>query len=131
MLAVKGTEQVSVRPPEGLSAARLLRWNDAIRDYLAQHLEALFPPDQSGYMKGLLIGYRADLDPQQFGEFSRLGLTHLLAVSGLHVAVFVFALLWTLRRFRMTGKRHSRPLFGCCPFTSFSPGLPHRSFAQA
>jgi competence protein ComEC len=49
-----------------------------------------------------LIGLRSDLDPQQFQQFSNLGLTHILAISGMQVAVFCAVVLWILRKLRFT-----------------------------
>ncbi|GLX69200.1 ComEC/Rec2 family competence protein [Paenibacillus glycanilyticus] len=78
---------------------------DAARDWLGARMDQLYPADQSGYMKGLVLGIREDLDPEQFQQFSRLGLTHILAISGLHVAVFIYALGAVMRLLRMTRER--------------------------
>lgn len=74
---------------------------DEMRKKLAAPLDDLFSSEESGYLKGLILGIRAELDPEQFRSFSTLGLTHILAISGLHVAVFMYmvtALLKLLRR---------------------------------
>ncbi|MBH5318165.1 DNA internalization-related competence protein ComEC/Rec2 [Paenibacillus sp. GSMTC-2017] len=85
--------------------AELLGRVDDARAWLGAQLDPLYPSDQSGYMKGLILGIRDDLAPEQFQQFSRLGLTHILAISGLHVAVFMYALSGFLKLFRMTRER--------------------------
>lgn len=86
----------------GWSPLYLFRYNDEIRQYVAGRLTQLFPGEQSGYMAGLIIGLQDELDPGQYQQFSRLGLTHILAISGLHVAVFIWACMQGLRLLRRT-----------------------------
>ncbi|EXX88028.1 hypothetical protein BG52_02930, partial [Paenibacillus darwinianus] len=102
LLKADGAEAVAITGRERLSAAALLRPFDAVRDRLGAGMEVLFPEEQSGYMKGLVLGIRADLDPELFRQFSQLGLTHILAISGLHVAVFLFGLGGLLRLMRLS-----------------------------
>ncbi len=83
----------------------LLRYNDQVRADLGARIDALFDDHDRGYMKGLLIGDSGDLDPETFASFSRQGLTHILAISGLHVAIYTAILLWLLRQMRVTRER--------------------------
>jgi competence protein ComEC len=105
LLKVKGAASVKASAGPAWTAAAMLGRIDAVRDSLGARMNALYPSDQSGYMKGLVLGIREDLDPQQFQQFSRLGLTHILAISGLHVAVFLYALGGLLRLARLTRER--------------------------
>ncbi|CAM4311757.1 ComEC/Rec2 family competence protein [Paenibacillus alkaliterrae] len=105
LLKVQGTAAVSQAAGPRWTAAALLGRVDAARAWLGARMDRLYPSDQSGYMKGLVLGIREDLDPGQFQQFSRLGLTHILAISGLHVAVFLYALAGLLRLVRMTRER--------------------------
>lgn len=102
LVNVKGTDSVEQTPAFHWSTLQLLRWTDGLRAGLERTLGLLFPTGQSGYMKGLILGQQDDLDPEQFQQFSKLGLTHILAVSGLHVAVFVACVAWLLRLFGAT-----------------------------
>ncbi|WP_409341394.1 DNA internalization-related competence protein ComEC/Rec2 [Paenibacillus sp. MBLB4367] len=97
IVSIKGTEQVHVTGSKAMDWLAVLRMNDRIRSGLGETAGRLFPGEQGGYMKSLLIGLRVDMDPYEFQQFSRLGLTHLLAISGLHVAVFVAVILWIAR----------------------------------
>ncbi|WP_424766733.1 DNA internalization-related competence protein ComEC/Rec2 [Paenibacillus sp. sgz302251] len=105
LLKAQGTAAIDAAAGPRWTAAALLGRVDHARDWLGAHMDKLYPSDQSGYMKGLVLGIREDLDPVQFQQFSRLGLTHILAISGLHVAVFLYALGGLLRFARLTRER--------------------------
>lgn len=102
LLKADGAKSVAIAGRERLSTAALLRPFDAVRARLGAGMDVLFPVEQSGYMKGLVLGVRADIDPELFRQFSQLGLTHILAISGLHVAVFLFGLGGLLRFMRLS-----------------------------
>ncbi|WP_338116032.1 ComEC/Rec2 family competence protein [Paenibacillus monticola] len=102
LLKPEGTASVEATTPSNWSPRMLLRWNDKARVALGAELDHLFEKRHSGYMKGLVIGLQDDLDPETFQQFSQLGLTHILAISGMHVAVYVGVLLFIWRRCRMT-----------------------------
>ncbi|MEI7027434.1 DNA internalization-related competence protein ComEC/Rec2 [Paenibacillus sp. y28] len=113
LAAAKGLDAFELQPPALWREApwlRLLRLNDAVRIGLGNRLDELFGKQEGGFMKGLIIGLQDDLDPQQFQQFSQLGLTHILAISGLHVAVFVGGCMWI---FRLAGLTRERNLTLC------------------
>ncbi len=66
-------------------------------------------------MKGLVIGMREDMDPAQYQQFSGLGMSHILAVSGLHVGVFLYGLTLALRMFRLTKESTMNVLMAAVP----------------
>lgn len=102
IMKIKGAQQVQMKAPESWSLKHVLRWNDGLRLQLGDRIDQLFGRFHGGYMKGLIIGDQRDLDPETFTEFSRLGLTHVLAISGMHVAVCAGGLLFVFSAFRMT-----------------------------
>jgi competence protein ComEC len=102
MFTLKGLDSVYTESHFHWDFVQLMQYNDHIRGFLAEKLDILFPENQAGYMKSLLIGLRVDLDPQQFQQFSNLGLTHILAISGMQVAVFCAAALWVFRKLGFT-----------------------------
>lgn len=104
-LSVKGADRVEIDngpPPLWIKPLRLL---DDVREQIGKLTDRLFPNGDAGYMKGLVVGIRSDLDPIQFDQFARLGLTHILAISGLHVAVIVYLLLQIGSLLRLTRER--------------------------
>lgn len=102
LLKGAGTASVTAKPPASWQLSGILRWNDRMRATLGAEMERLFEEPHAGYMKGLVIGIQEDLDPETFKQFSQLGLTHILAISGMHVAVYVGVILFLLRRCRFT-----------------------------
>jgi competence protein ComEC len=84
---------------------RPLRVLDDFRDSIGALMDRMYPGGDAGYMKGLVVGIRSDLNPDQFDNFARLGLTHVLAISGLHVGVVVFLLLQIGAWMRLTRER--------------------------
>ncbi|WP_258313489.1 DNA internalization-related competence protein ComEC/Rec2 [Paenibacillus sp. tmac-D7] len=128
-LTVKGTEAIVVTAPGrgDWGVWRLGRWNDRFRDALASKVDALFPEEQSGFMKGMLIGLTDEIDPEQFDAFSRLGLTHIIAISGLNVAIFLGCLIWLLRRIGLTRETYLWTAMGFIPLyiaaTGGSPSI--------
>lgn len=102
LLSAKGVDQAQVEPAAAhISVIQLLRWNDELRDALSRRIDLIFPATSAGFMKSMLIGLTDDLDPERFQQFSELGLTHILAISGLNIAVFLGVCMWIMRRFKL------------------------------
>ncbi len=93
---VSGTIPLSYRP---------LRALDQFRERIGAIMDRLYPHGDAGYMKGLVAGITDDIDPRQYDGFAKLGLTHILAISGLHVGVIVFILLQLGAWLRLTRER--------------------------
>lgn len=73
--------------------------------YKLHHRVATAVGGEAGDLMGaLLLGTRDGLESDTVRDFRRAGLSHLLALSGLHLAILVKILEWTLRRLRI-GKR--------------------------
>jgi len=112
---------------EGALVPQALDYVDRVREHMGAHLEALFTEPTAGFMKGLLLGVRDDLDPEQFRSFSQIGLTHILAISGLHVAIYVGALLWLLGRLPISRERRLELAMAAVPvyvvLTGLSPSV--------
>lgn len=97
---------------------RLLRWNDDLRYHLGSVFDRLFGKEgtDSGYLKSLVLGLTDDMDPELYQQFSQLGLTHILAISGLHVAVFVAGCMWLLRWSGLTREKIIMATMALVPF---------------
>lgn len=81
---------------------QLLSYLDGIRDRSARVLLQLYNAPHGGYILGLVLGIDEVMDPDTYQQFSQLGLTHLLAISGLHVGVLIAALFACFRMLRLT-----------------------------
>lgn len=83
-----------------------------IRRALAARLNAL-TPDAHGLPAALLLGDRSALDDTLRRDFSRAGVSHLLAISGLHVTL-LFGLLEGLLRLLRLHKRGRAAALAVC-----------------
>ncbi|MBU6145621.1 MAG: DNA internalization-related competence protein ComEC/Rec2 [Paenibacillaceae bacterium] len=95
LVHVQGTERVTRLP----GSWSILRTFDALRGAYAARVRMLYAQPVSGFMEGLLIGLRTSTAAEQYDQFTQLGLTHLLAISGLNVALYVGCILLILRLF--------------------------------
>lgn len=75
-----------------------------LRRCLAARLEAAVGTDGLGLPSALLLGDRTALSPTLRRDFSRAGVSHLLAVSGLHLTL-LFGMLALLLRFLRLPRR--------------------------
>lgn len=73
------------------------------RQQVLQSIDNNFSEQTASLAKALLIGYKHELDRDEKITFSRAGLSHIMAVSGLHVGFilapfwFLIPFFWTLR----------------------------------
>jgi len=121
-----------------LSAQKIIHYSQSdtpfswlhIRKVLNQKIDALFSEQTAPIAKALLIGYKQDLDYETRQSFSRSGLSHIMAVSGLHVG-FVVAPFWLLIPY-LWGKKYGREagllllllvLFIYCGVTGFTASV--------
>ncbi|MFC5471630.1 ComEC/Rec2 family competence protein [Cohnella suwonensis] len=101
----KGADAVAVTGSDIAWRYRPGRLLDDFRDRIGAVMDGLYPGGDAGYMKGLVVGLRSDLDPEQYDGFAKLGLTHVLAISGLHVGVIVYLLLQGGALLRLTREK--------------------------
>ena len=77
-----------------------LRYYPAVwREKLRQIMDDAFPEDVAGFAKALLLGDRTDIDYETSTDFKVSGISHIIAVSGLHVSI-LFGLIYFV-----TGRR--------------------------
>jgi len=68
---------------------RPLQWLYSIRESLSDSLTRALPEPQGSLAQGILLGMRGNI-PDPFNEaFSRTGTAHVLAISGLHIAIVI------------------------------------------
>lgn len=78
-------------------------WLD-LRHRTVARIERVFP-GQTALVEALLLGRREYVDPEVLDRYTRSGLTHLLAISGSHVALIAGALLLLGSALRMPRRR--------------------------
>lgn len=79
----------------------LLRWVSRLRHYILNRLQKhLQDPQVNGLAAALLIGYRQELDASLSQSYSNTGVIHIIAISGLHLALIGWMLEKMLRPFQ-------------------------------
>ena len=71
-----------------------------LREKLSQTADRAFG-DASDIMKAILLGDRSGIDDGLYESFSRTGISHLIALSGLHVSAIALMLEWLFKKLRM------------------------------
>ncbi len=81
----------------GTRGSTLIRYGDQLRQTLLTRLDQFLPPAEAALAHGLLFGDRTAIPDTIAAAFRRTGLMHLLAVSGLHLGIFLAGLWFGLR----------------------------------
>ena len=85
----------------GTDASSLQTFLNAIRRYVIQTLQTYIQgKDEQSVAEALLIGYRNDLDKQLVLSYSRTGVVHIIAISGLHLGMIYGFILLLFSRFK-------------------------------
>lgn len=74
------------------------RWLDSVRARFARRAFSLLAPDRAGLVTALAVGDREGLPAAVEDDLARSGLVHLLASSGLHLAVAMLLVREAARR---------------------------------
>ena len=80
-------------------SAPLVSYPAIWREKLTGILERSFPEDAMGFAKALLLGDRTDISYETSTDFKISGISHIIAVSGMHVSILFGAVYF------LTGKR--------------------------
>ncbi len=72
---------------------------NGIRGGIADYFDRVFDRDTSALARGFLFGDKSDIGGEVIRDFRRAGVSHLLAISGLHMSVIMGACELLLRRF--------------------------------
>ncbi len=72
-----------------------------VRRYAASALQQMITTEEGGLLVGMLLGDRSHISQQTANDFRDAGVSHLLAVSGMHLSVLSAVLMWLLKRLRI------------------------------
>ncbi|HWR00497.1 MAG TPA: ComEC/Rec2 family competence protein [Chlorobaculum sp.] len=88
-------------PGRGFSPFRVII--NPVRSYLACSIDRRFPPGRERqFVKSMILGERDMLPEELYDAFRRTGTAHVIAVSGLHVALLAYAVNLCLQRLKVT-----------------------------
>jgi len=99
-IAEANFQAVKVTGRPGLTAITE-RW----RHFALQQVHQIFDPEHAGYMASLLLGLQAQISPELESVYADLGALHVLAISGLHVAIVSQFFLWIVEKMGVTRER--------------------------
>lgn len=78
----------------GIEKSNGFGWAD-IRERVRQNIDSIFSQRSAPLAKALFLGYKEEITDVTRQNFSRSGLSHVMAVSGLHVG-FIVAPIWLI-----------------------------------
>lgn len=73
----------------GVAPWEIMDWFIGLREHFAAVLDTYLQGDENAVAKGLILGDRSSIDGEVTRKFGNTGAMHVLAVSGLHVAILV------------------------------------------
>ncbi len=98
---------------------------------IGEKIGELFPADAAGFLKGLLLGDKSDLDYGTKNDLSLAGLSHIVAVSGLHVSILFGALYLVTAKRRGPGLLIGIPLaLAFAALAGFTPSVTRAAIMQ-
>jgi len=71
------------------------------RDYIYQKITNILPNDEGGFLGALLCGDKASLNENVKTTLYRVGIGHIIAVSGTHLMIIAGLLLWLLKKLKI------------------------------
>jgi len=105
-----------------------------LNGYFSNKFKGLLPEREASFLKAIILGQRADMSRESQDQFRRLGIFHILSVSGFHMAAIAF-FLYFLGRIFLLSPRYSifLILIGLFLYFSLSGGRPpaFRAFIMA
>ena len=71
------------------------------RNYLSSEIDYLAPGREGKLMKALIFGDKSGMDDEIIGYFSKSGISHIISVSGFHLAVVCGILFYLLKTMKL------------------------------
>ncbi|MGA8239749.1 MAG: DNA internalization-related competence protein ComEC/Rec2 [Desulfobacterales bacterium] len=84
---------LSERPRSGIG-----HWIDRMRDRILELIDTTPVGEHQGVLAALILGERSRLAPETTASFQRVGIGHLLAISGLHIGIVAATVFFLLSR---------------------------------
>lgn len=96
-----------------------------VRERIAEQFRAHLPEREAGLVQAMLLGRKEDLPESDVWNFRKIGASHLLVISGLHMAAVAFVLCapfrLLVRNARLRGVLSAAAVLGFLCVTGFPP----------
>ncbi|ADV93302.1 ComE operon protein 3 [Bacillus subtilis] len=79
----------------------------SLRKHTISFTNSLLPPDSAGIVQALTVGDRFYVEDEVLTAYQKLGVVHLLAISGLHVGILTAGLFYIMIRLGITREKAS------------------------
>ncbi|WP_413382420.1 DNA internalization-related competence protein ComEC/Rec2 [Alkalihalobacillus sp. 1P02AB] len=115
----------AVEPSSVTCQTREGTWGQSLQNFRQQQmyqLEERLDPEIAGMMIALLFGERMFFEEEILNAYQRLGVFHLLAISGLHVGLIISALFYLMIRFGVSRERTQELLICFLPIYALLAG---------
>jgi len=111
---VRRADAVMFSPPLARRSPRdlVIGWAERLRRWTETNLENTLEPEIAALNRSIFLGEAERLDPGVRRDFTRCGLAHIFAVSGLNVVLLVWILDLFVRLFRPKPRVRSALLIG-------------------
>lgn len=98
--SMTGTEAVSVDSSHLTPAWRIRDRLSHIRTNIGLLCDMCFDGDDSSVIRAMLLGDKSAMNPDTRSLYSRNGIAHILAISGLHISMLGMALVTVMKKLR-------------------------------
>lgn len=75
-----------------IKGSYLLSFIDDYREYMIKRIDDSFPDDSGALMKGIFLGDKSSLSDELYSDIKLSGVSHLTAVSGMHLTLIMTVL---------------------------------------
>lgn len=96
-IGVYGIKDMSVLKPE---VRPIGFYMESFREYIAKGFKDNFSRDTAGFLTALLTGNKSHISDRIYSTFKNSGVSHIMAVSGMHLAVLAMFIGLFIRRLK-------------------------------
>lgn len=96
-LYLNNPEEITSMPCKTDISTRFAMLNQRLSRTIAEHLDE----DESDFISALSLGNKDKLDDGIIRDFRRAGLSHILAISGLHLSILMFFIDFLLKKIKI------------------------------
>lgn len=80
--------------------------------HLCESIDMSFSESKAIFLKAILLGEKSDMTPEYYSSFKRSGLSHVIAVSGMHLSYLVMMLALFRKYFKPDSRIYSSMMIG-------------------